>query len=47
MDKKNRDRKPEYKRPEVMTTSKDKLIRKLGPAQTCSPSPTGCTTGEG
>jgi hypothetical protein len=29
-----------YKRPEVKTTSSDKLLAKLGPAQTCSGSPT-------
>ena len=32
-----------YKRPEVKTTSSDKLLAKLGPAQTCSPAPS-CPT---
>ena len=35
-----------YRKPKVKTTSKDEVIRKAGPAQTCSPSPTGCSTGE-
>jgi hypothetical protein len=34
-----------YKRPAVVTTSSDKLVAKLGPAQTCSPSPV-CPTAQ-
>ena len=35
-----------YRKPVVKTTSKDEVIRKAGPAQTCSPSPVTCSTGE-
>jgi len=34
-----------YRKPEVKTTSSDKLVAKLGPAQTCSPSPS-CPTAQ-
>ena len=35
-----------YRKPEVKTTSGDEVIRLVGPAQTCSPSPTACQTAD-
>ncbi len=38
--------KPSYKRPSVKTTSSSDVVKKIGPAQTCSPSPTTCPTAQ-
>lgn len=35
-----------YRKPQVKTTSGDEVIKKLGPAQTCSPTPDTCTTAQ-
>jgi hypothetical protein len=35
-----------YRKPEVKTTSGDEVLRKLGPAQTCSPHPSQCPTSQ-
>jgi len=35
-----------YRRPEVRTESGDRMLRKIGPAQTCSPTPAQCPTAD-
>jgi len=39
-------RRKKYRKPEVRTTSGDEVLRKLGPAQTCSPTPAQCPTSD-
>ena len=46
MENRDEKKKPEYKRPTVKTTSGDEVLRKIGPAQTCSPSPAACQTAD-
>lgn len=40
------EKKKQYKRPQVKTTSSDEVLRQVGPAQTCSPTPDTCTTAQ-
>jgi hypothetical protein len=36
----------EYEKPKVVSYSGDEILARVGPAQTCSPTPTSCPTGD-
>jgi len=35
-----------YRKPKIRTSDAGKLLKKLGPAQTCSPTPAQCPTAD-